>query len=409
MLNSKLKVVSAYPLLLVYLLFFMWGFGWNLFNVLAAFFQETFQLSNTETSLGTSVSFLAFFLISYPAKIIIGKIGTQKSISLGALIAGIGLLIFIPASFLKSYQVFLLGLFVLFSGVTILQTMCNPYIGILGNIKNRTARINFAQGVGAIGAALTAPLGGWFILQLFGNDVFGGIKLFYLILSGIFILLAILVLTAKMPSNPTEVNSNDKELSDKRGAFKYPHFVIGFIIMFVYMGAEAVLYQLMTPYFREIGGISTSEAVKFSAIIFYGLMAGRLLGAWVMTKMNPSVILGVFALIAAMLVSSSMILGGKTGIYSITAIGFFISIMFASIFSLATTNLGKYTNQASSFLIMGISGGFFIPLLFGIVADSFSLRISLIVVIVPLILTSIYGFTFNWLLKSENFESKNNL
>ncbi len=174
--------------------------------------------------------------------------------------------------------------------------------------------------------------------------------------------------------------------------------MVGFIIMFVYMGAEAILYQLMTPYFKEIGGISTAEAVKHSAVIFYGLMAGRLLGAWVMTKIKPDLILGIFALVAALLVSTSMVFGGKAGIYAITSTGFFISIMFASIFSLATTNLGKYTNQASSLLIMGISGGFFIPLLFGVVADSFSLQTSLLVVIVPLFLTSLYGFGFNLLL-----------
>jgi len=392
------KASSFSPLLLVYALFFAWGFVWNLFNVLAAFFQETFNLSNTETSLGTSLSFLAFFLMAYPSKIIIGRIGTQNAISLGSFITGTGLLIFIPASFLMSYNVFLIGLFVLFSGITILQTVCNPYIGVLGDIKNRAARINFAQGIGAVGAALTAPLAGWFILEIFGNNIFEGIKWFYLLLAIVFLVLAILVRRAKMPENPDEQKLHNQELSDKRGAFRYRHFVVGFIIMFVYMGAEAILYQLMTPYFKEIGGISTAEAVKHSAVIFYGLMAGRLLGAWVMTKIKPDLILGIFALVAALLVSTSMVFGGKAGIYAITSTGFFISIMFASIFSLATTNLGKYTNQASSLLIMGISGGFFVPLLNGVVADSFSLQTSLLVVIIPLFLTSLYGFGFNLLL-----------
>ncbi len=399
--KTEPKSSSGFPLLLIYSLFFMWGFIWNLFNVLAAFFQETFQLSNTETSLGTSLSFLDFFLMSYPAKIIINRVGTKFAISLGLFITGMGLFIFFPASIIKSYPLFLTGLFVLFSGITILQTVCNPYIGILGSVKNRAARINFAQGIGAIGAALTAPLGGWFILELFGNNIFGGIKLFYLIIAGIFVLLAILVKTTNMPDNPTEIKNFKNEELDKRGAFKYPHFVFGFIIMFVYMGAEAILYQLMTPYFKEIGGVNNSEAVKLSAILFYGLMAGRLLGAWVMTKLKPSNILGIFALIAAFLVITSMIFGGTIGIYAITAIGFFISIMFASIFALATKNLGKYTNQASSFLIMGISGGFFFPLLFGVIADNFSLRISLIVVVIPLLLTAFYGFSFNRLLKKQ--------
>jgi FHS family L-fucose permease-like MFS transporter len=371
----------------------MWGFIWNLFNVLATFFQETFTLSNTQLSLGTSLSFLAFFLMSYPAKIIVYRHGTQKAIALGALIAGIGLLVFYPASVFKNYNLFLAGLFIVFSGITILQTVCNPYIGVLGNLKNREARINFAQGIGAIGAAITAPAAGWFMLDLFENNVFGGIKIFYLIIACVLFILALIVAFTGMPPNPSEISFKVEKLK-AGGAFRYRHFVLGFIIMFIYMGAEAILYQLMTPYFKETGQIGNTEAVRLSAIIFYGLMAGRLLGAWAMTRVDPTRILGFFALIAAILVITSMIAGGKTGIYAITAIGFFISIIFASVFALATKGLGKYTNEASSFIIMAISGGFFIPLLFGVIADFFSLRTSLLVVVIPLIATSLYGFFF---------------
>lgn len=381
-------------MLLVYSLFFMWGFIWNLFNVLATFFQEAFELTNTQISLGTSLSFLAFFLMSYPAKIIIARMGTQKSIAIGATVTGMGLLVFYPAEMAQNYNFFLAGLFVLFSGVAVLQTVCNPYIGVLGTPANREARINFAQGVGAIGAALTAPLGGWFMLELFGENVFGGIKVFYLLVAGTFFLMAVLVLFANMPANPAEAKQAAAGKLKPGGAFQYRHFVFGFIIMFVYMGAEAILYQLMTPYFKEVGQIGNAEAVRLSAIIFYGLMAGRLLGAWAMTRIDPAKITGTFALIAALLVATSMLAGGKVGIYAITPIGFFISIMFASIFALATKGLGEYTNEASSFVIMAISGGFFIPLLFGVIADSFSLQASLIVVVIPLLATSAYGFFF---------------
>lgn len=374
--------------------FFMWGFIWNLFNVLATFFQEAFNLSMSDISLGTSLSFLAFFIMSYPAKIIIQQLGTRKSIAIGSMITGLGLLVFFSASVARIYSVFILGLFIIFSGITILQTVCNPYIGILGDYKNREARINFAQGVGAIGASLTAPVGGWFMLEVFENNIWLGIQLFYLIISAIFILFSILVFVVQMPPNSTETKNKNVTEIKRGGAFKYRHFVIGVVVMFIYMGAEAILYQLMTPYFKEIGKIGNAEAVRFSAIIFYGLMVGRLLGAWAMTKFNPDKILACFALIASLLVITSMVIGGKPGIYSITLIGFFISIMFASIFALATKDLGEYTNEASSFMIMAISGGFFIPLIFGSVADYFSLKASLIVVVIPLLLTSFYGFFY---------------
>jgi len=389
---------KIYPVFLIYTLFFMWGFIWNLFNVLATFFQDAFMLTNTQTALGTSLSFLAFFLMSYPAKLIIARLGTKKSISTGAFITALGLVLFFPAATVKNYTLFLCGLFILFSGVTILQTVCNPYIGVLGDLKNRAARINFAQGVGAIGAALTAPVGGWFVLTIFGNDVFGGIKLFYLIIAGLFAVLAVLVNNSDMPVNPDDViTESSLPGKDRRGVFQFRHFVFGLGIMFLYMGSEAVLYQLMTPYFKVIGNIDNTEAVKYSAIIFYGLMAGRLLGAWSMTKLDPAKILGSFTLIAAGLVIFSAVIGGMTGIYLITAIGFFISVTFASLFALATKDLGKFTNVASSLLVMAISGGFFIPLLFGIVADHFSLKTSMIVVAIPLLLTSAYGYLYKFI------------
>ena len=130
-----------YPLILVNLLFFMWGFIWNLANVLVALFQETFELSNFETSLLTSISFLAFFTMSYPAKFIVAKIKTQAAISLGAALAAVGLLIFIPAAMIMSYPLFLVGTFVMFSGVTFLQIVCNPYIRALGPPNSAASRM----------------------------------------------------------------------------------------------------------------------------------------------------------------------------------------------------------------------------------------------------------------------------
>ena len=387
-----------YPLILVNLLFFMWGFIWNLANVLVALFKETFGLNNFETSLLTSISFLAFFTMSYPAKFIIAKIKTQNSIALGASIAAVGLLIFIPAAMLMSYTLFLIGTFVMFSGVTFLQIVCNPYVRALGPPAMAASRINLSQGLGAIGAFLTAYVAGWFILKQFAEDPFNGIVWFYLILAIIFVVLAAMVKAARMPANPTDSNDaaqsavQGARMPGKKSAWGFRHFRIGFIVMLLYMGAEAILYQLMTPYFMEQADITKAAAVDISGILFLGLMVGRLLGAGLLIKVNPGRLVGWFAAATALLILTSMLTGGYIAIYSIVITGFFISIMFATIYSLAIDGLGKFTNEASSFLIMAISGGFFIPLLFGLVADYFDLKTSLIVVIIPLLIASWYGF-----------------
>ncbi len=385
-----------YPLILVNLLFFMWGFIWNLANVLVVLFKETFELNNFETSLLTSISFLAFFTMSYPAKFIVAKIKTQAAISLGAALAAVGLIIFIPAAKMMSYPLFLVGTFVMFSGVTFLQIVCNPYIRALGPPNRAASRINLSQGLGAIGAFLTAYVAGWFILEQFAADPFKGIVWFYLMLGILFVILAAMVKVAKMPLNPTdeitkEENQNDTKTS-KKSVWEFRHFKIGFIVLLLYMGAEAILYQLMTPYFMEQTEITNASVVKISGIMFLGLMVGRLLGAGLLVKVNPGKLVGWFAAITALLILTSMLTTGYVAIYSIVITGFFISIMFATIYSLAIDGLGRFTNEASSFLIMAISGGFFFPLLFGLVADSFNLKTSLVIVIIPLLLASWYGF-----------------
>jgi FHS family L-fucose permease-like MFS transporter len=300
---------------------------------------------------------------------------------MGSLIAGFGLLIFIPAALLLSFPLFLTGTFVVFSGVTFLQIACNPYVRALGVPSRAASRINLSQGLGAIGAFLTSYIGGGFILKLFSDDPFRGITWFYLILGILFIGLALLVKVAKMPMNPTDESNHGEAESTvtagKSSAWGFRHFRTGFFVLLLYMGAEAILYQLMTPYFMAQDlTMSKSAAVDISGLI----------------KVNPGRLVGWFAALAGLLILISMLSTGYLAIYSIVCTGFFISVMFATIYSLAIEGLGKFTNEASSFLIMAISGGFFIPLLFGLIADSFSIKTSLIVVLIPLLLAAWYGF-----------------
>lgn len=393
--TSKTRQI-LYPLILVNFQFFMLGFVWNLANVLVALFQETFGLTNFQTSLLTSISFFAFFAISYPARLFINRFKTVTTIVAGCLMAALGLLIFIPGAILMSYPIFLTGVFVMFSGATFNQVACNPYVRALGPDRTAASRINFSQGLGAIGAFLTSYVAGGFILKLFKDDPFRGIIWFYLILTVLYAGLGILIRLAKMPVNPNdallEQPVEQSGETTKKSAWSYRHFTIGFIVLLLYMGAEAILYQLMTPYFMEEAAIEKARAVDISGLLFLGLMVGRLLGAGMLLKVNPGRLVGWFGALAGLLIIISMASHGYLAIYSITLTGFFISIMFATIFSLAIDGLGRFSNEASSYLIMAISGGFFIPLLFGLAADFLSLKTSLVIVLVPLLLASWYGF-----------------
>lgn len=394
-LSEKTRSI-LYPLILVNFQFFMLGFVWNLANVLVALFQETFSLNNFQTSLLTSISFFAFFAISYPARLFIDRYKTVTTIVVGCLFAALGLLIFVPGAILMSYPLFLVGVFVMFSGATFLQVACNPYVRALGPDKSAASRINFSQGLGAVGAFLTSYVAGGFILKLFKDDPFRGIVWFYLILTVLYAGLGLLIRMARMPVNPNDAlqeKASEEVVTDKKkSAWNYRHFKIGFIVLLLYMGAEAILYQLMTPYFMQEAPIDKARAVDISGLMFLGLMVGRLLGAGMLIKVNPGRLVGWFGALAGLLIVISMASSGYVAIYSIILTGFFISIMFATIFSLAIDGLGRFTNEASSYLIMAISGGFFIPLLFGLAADYLSLKTSLIIVLIPLLLASWYGF-----------------
>ncbi len=215
-------------------------------------------------------------------------------------------------------------------------------------------------------------------------------------MGGLFLLLAILVKTATMPANPTDDDNHGEAESaateGKTSAWGFRHFRVGFIVLLLYMGAEAILYQLMTPYFMQEVEMTKARAVDISGLMFLGLMIGRLLGAGILIRVNAGRLVGVFASMAGLGIIISMFSGGYVAIYSIISTGLFISVMFATIFSLAIEGLGKFTNEASSFLILAISGGFFIPLLFGLANDYFSLKASLVVVLLPLLLAAWYGF-----------------
>jgi len=387
---------KLYPLILVNFQFFLLGFVWNLANVLVALFQETFDLNNFETSALTSISFLAFFVISYPARLFINRYKTVTTIVTGCMLAAMGLLVFVPGALLMSYPFFLAGVFIMFSGATFLQVACNPYVRALGPDKSAASRINFSQGLGATGAFFTSYVAGGFILKLFKDDPFQGIVWFYLTLTVLYAGLGLLIRKAHMPVNPNETvqeKAVDRSSADnKKSAWSYRHFRTGFIVLLLYMGAEAVLYQLMTPYFMEEAPIDKARAVDISGLLFLGLMIGRLGGAGMLLRVNPGRLIGWFGALAGLLVIISMATHGYVAIYSITLTGFFISIMFATIFSLSVDGLGRFTNEASSYLVMAISGGFFVPLLFGLAADYMSLKTSLVIVLIPLLLASWYGF-----------------
>lgn len=425
-------------------LFFMWGFMTALNDILIPYLKGAFDLTHTKAMLVQFAFFTSYFVGSLVYFIIsvlrgdpINKIGYKKGIVIGLVISGLGALLFYPAAQFQMYGFFLSALFVLGLGFTLLQIAANPYVAILGSSESASSRLNLAQGFNSLGTTIAPVLGGFLIFTFFkesaGSDA---VKIPYLVFASIFLLMAIAFTFIPLPkfTNPDEVTPGF-------GALKHPQLVFGMIAIFMYVGGEVSIGSMLISYLNlpEIGGFSASEASVFVSIYWGGQMIGRFLGAvslsnakkWVKLIAMPSIsliafiIIGlttgfesaliyliflvinligfyignsmpnrtlwVFAGINLIFLAIALSSTGSVALWTIIGIGLFNSIMWSNIFTLAISGLGKYTSQGSSLLVMMILGGAILPVIMGVIADSFGVHMSFIVPVFSYLYIAYYG------------------
>lgn len=438
------------PLVTVTLLFFMWGFITCMNDILIPKLQQVFTLQLWQAMLIQTAFFGAYFIVSLLYFIIsitkgdpIQKIGYQNGIIIGLVVAAIGCAMFFPAASLLSYGFFLLALFILASGITILQIAANPYVAILGPPEGAASRLNMTQALNSLGTTVAPIIGGYLIFE--GVDAVqsgsaDSVKLPYLGLAATLLAIAVLIKVAKLP----RIQSEEEQLTPDAGALRYRHLVLGIICIFMYVGGEVSIGSALINFFMlpEIAGLSETEAGHFLAFYWGGAMVGRFFGAVALAQFrnnsNKFVIIGVIAAVAFALLYSIyglhealialglialnflvLLLGrflpgrtlgffattvivlllfttfaeGSVAMWSVIAIGLFNSIMFPTIFTLAIEGLGIHTSQGSSLLVMAIVGGAIIPPLQGWVADaSGSLQLSFLVPMACYAYIVYYGF-----------------
>ncbi|WP_161888415.1 sugar MFS transporter [Pontibacter russatus] len=438
------------PLVTVTLLFFMWGFITCMNDILIPKLQQVFTLQLWQAMLIQTAFFGAYFIISLLYFIVsitkgdpIQKIGYQNGIIVGLVVAAVGCAMFVPAASLLSYGFFLLALFILASGITILQIAANPYVAILGPPAGAASRLNMTQALNSLGTTVAPIIGGYLIFE--GVDAVqsgsaDSVKLPYLGLAATLLAIAVLIKIAKLP----RIQSGEEQLVPDAGALRHRHLVLGIICIFMYVGGEVSIGSALINFFRlpEIAGLDEAEAGHFLAFYWGGAMVGRFFGAVALAQFrnnsNKYVIIGAISAVAFVLLFSiyglnealialglialnfgvlllgrfmpSRTLGffastvivlllltcfaqGAVAMWSVIAIGLFNSIMFPTIFTLAIEGLGIHTSQASSLLVMAIVGGAIIPPLQGLVADSTgSLQLSFLVPLVCYAYIVYYGF-----------------
>ena len=358
-------------------LFFFWGFITVLNDILIPFLKESFDLNYTQAMLVQFCFFGAYFIVSPFAGRLIDKVGYQQGIVLGLLTTAAGCLLFYPSASFHVYGLFLFAFFVLASGITILQVAANPYVAALGPEKTAASRLNLAQAANSLGTTVGPIIGASLILGVVAADA-SAVQGPYLMIAGLLIAAALVFRNIKLPKL-AHVEATGEE-SDGN-IWEHRSLVLGALAIFLYVGGEVSIGSFLVNYFSEssIAGMSTADAGEMVAYYWGAAMIGRLFGAVLMNYVAATKYLAVNALIAIIMIIVSMNSTGDVAMWSILAVGFFNSIMFPTIFTLAVKGLGSMTSKGSGLVCQAIVGGALIPLVQGVAADSIGIQLSFIV------------------------------
>ncbi|MBA6290120.1 MULTISPECIES: sugar MFS transporter [unclassified Colwellia] len=380
-------------------LFFMWGFITCLNDILIPHLKAIFDLSYSQAMLVQFCFFSAYFLVSIPAGKIVKKVGFQKGIVLGLIVAAIGCFAFYPAAAMHSYPVFLMALFILASGITILQVSANPYVSILGNPETASSRLTMTQAFNSLGTTVAPFFGAYLILDQVAESMSvaqqaESVQLPYVLLAGLLLILAAIFSYIKLPViEHIEESVAEKPIAGS--AWEYRHLVLGAIGIFVYVGAEVSIGSFLVSFFNDpnIAGLEESQAAKYIAYYWGGAMVGRFIGAAVMQKLAAGKVLAFNAFMAVVFIIITIFASGQIAMLAILLVGLCNSIMFPTIFSLAINGLGQHTSQGSGILCLAIVGGAILPLIQGVLADSIGLQNSFFLPIICYAFIAYYGLS----------------
>lgn len=379
----------------VFALFFIFGGITSLNDVILPKLKELFTLNYTQAMLVQFCFFTAYLVIGIPGAQLVKRIGYMRGAMAGLLIMMVGCLLFIPASRTATYGLFLLALFVLASGVVIVQVVANPLISLLGKSRTVHSRLTFAQAFNSLGTTIFPIVGSALILGglagVSASDLSGaelenyrtaetqaivrtylGLAVALLVIAG-----AVFLFRNRLPGEKHERSSPLAGFS----LLKRSRFGMGALCIFLYVGAEVAIGSLIVNYLQQRHVLALSERAAGDLIALYwgGAMVGRFIGSWFLRIMSPGLILATVAAGAIALLFLSISSTGAVAAYSLLAIGLMNSIMFPTIFSLACEKLGARAADGSGIINIAIFGGAVVPLLTGVIADtSGSLGVALL-------------------------------
>ena len=387
------KTSYLIPFIFVTSLFFLWGISNNLNGILIPHLRKALQLSNMQSTFVDTAVYLAYFLAAIPSGIILKKYGYKKGIIAGLLVFSLGAFLFVPAANSRTYEIFLLGLFIIGCGLTILETAANPYATKLGDNESATARLNLAQSFNGLAAFIAPLIGTVFILSgkeytaeelnlmpsaeklAYLSSEAASVKMPYMVLGAFLVVLSILFVTVKFPEFKEE--EEGKSEGSISGALKHKHLVWAIIAQLFYVGAQVCVTSFFVRMAISGGGVDEKTAGYYLGV--YGLlfMLGRFIGTVLMRYISPAKLLALYSVLCIALSLIAIYADGKNVVLALGGLGFFMSIMFPTIFSLGIVGLKEHTKPGSSLIVMSIIGGAIFPVIMGRMIDRFNDNIQI--------------------------------
>ncbi|QDK79018.1 L-fucose:H+ symporter permease [Spirosoma sp. KCTC 42546] len=369
---------SKYLVTLVFVtsLFMFWGIAITMGDVLNKHFQHVLSLTKTQSAFVQFAIFGAYFVMGIPAGLFMKRFGYKNGVLLGLSLFAIGAFLFVPAAAAVSFTYFGIALFILGCGLSTLETVAHPFVASLGDQRTSDQRINFAQAFNALGAIIGPAIGSYFLLRnnTEGSTDLTSVKTLYIAIGSVITTIAILFSFVKVPAltdphGATNPEAANVDVEPGKTLFQHTHFVWAVIAQTFNVAAQGGTWAFFINYGHEKMGFSDATAGNYM-VLFMGLMlAGRFVGTFLMRFIAPHTLLAIFAaanILMCLIITQSF---GWPSFIALLMLNFFFSIMFPTIFSLGLKNLGAHTQQAASFISMGVAGGAVFPFLMGMAAE----------------------------------------
>jgi MFS transporter, FHS family, L-fucose permease len=383
------------PLIIIGVLFFIFGFVTWVNGTLITFFKKAFGLTNTSSYLVTFAFFISYTVMAIPSSIVLKKTGFKNGMALGLAVMAIGTLIFIPAANLVSYNLFLMGLFTIGIGLTVLQTASNPYVTIIGPRESAAQRISFMGVANKVAGILSQLFFGSLLLtgttEISAEESLQKVINPYIILTVVLLILAFLIKSSKNLPEPEEEQEESETNSNtaKTSVFQHPNLVLGVIALFCYVGAEVIAGDTIINYGVSLG-FPEEQAKNFGTYTLAMMLLGYFLGIFLIPKfVSQQTWLKLSSLFGVIVCLIGIFTSGLVSVWMIAILGLANAILWPAIWPLALEGIGKFTKIGSALLIMAIAGGAILPLIYGQLADSIGTQKAYFVLI-PLYLFILY-------------------